>query len=137
MGRLVGKIIGGVVGGAFAIGGAVTISQLDAQTDEINKQVDAMNVLAVKVSEEYTCYAEAKCEVVGGTEEEYEDLAVENDKRMDEYNDIVNQYNKDCTEDGIDKSEEQKCLDLNNNAAKMVEELTGQLEKLDAFVEDI
>ena len=121
MGKLVGKIIGGVVGGAFAIGGAVTISQLDTQTDEINKQVDSMNVLSEKVSKEYNCYAVTQeCEVINGTEAEYEDLATKNDQLIDDYNAIVNKYNLQCVGDNIKQSDEQKCIDLNNNAAKTV-----------------
>ena len=137
MSRLVGKIIGGVAAGAFAIGGAVTVSQLDAQTDEINKQVDEMNILAEKIGEEFYCYAiTAECEVVNGATEEYETLNAENDALLEEYNTLVDKYNSECAGDGIDDGEEQKCLDLNNNAARMVEEIYGQLEVLDTYVVD-
>lgn len=138
MGKLVGKIIGGIATGAFAIGGAVTVSQLDTQTDEINKQVDSMNILAEKIGTEYYCYSTDECAVINGTADEYETLNAENDDLLEEYNTLVDKYNIECANgNGIDKSEEQKCLDLNNNAAKMVDEISEQLEKLDTFIADI
>ena len=139
MSKIIGKIIGGVAAGAFAIGGAVTISQLDTQTAEINKKVDEMSVLAEKIGQEYYCYAvDEECVVVEGMEEaDYEFLNAENDLLFEEYNLVVDKYNNECVGDGIDSDEEQKCLELNNAAAKMVDELHEQLEKLDTFVADI
>lgn len=137
MSRLVGKIIGGVVGGAFAIGGAVSLSQLDAQTDEINKQVDTTNAITEKVSDEYLCVQTQKCQITNGTPEEYEALTVKYNDLLDKYNSAADQYNTECTEREIKESEEQKCIDLNNNTAKIMEEITIQLEQLDTFVEDI
>lgn len=137
MNKLIGKIVGGVAAGAFAIGGAHMVSQLDTQTEEINKQVDSMNVLAEKIGEEYYCYAVDECEVIDGAVDEYETLNAENNELFEAYNVVVDKYNKECAEDGIDEDEEQKCLDLNNDAAKMVEEIYAQLEKLDTYIADI
>jgi hypothetical protein len=96
-----------------------------------------MNVLGEKVGKEYRCYAvEKKCEVINGTAAEYEKLNSENDELLESYNKLVDKYNNECAATGVSKGDEQKCLDLNNNAAKMVDDLLEQLEALDKFIAD-
>jgi hypothetical protein len=135
MGRISGKIIGSIAGGgALTIGGLTTLSQMDQQTDEINSQVAATDVVIETIIQDNLCYESGECKLVLGTDEEYRQKIVEFLAKIEDFGQLADNFNATCTGKKIKKSDEQKCIDMNNKAVAETDAIMELAEDLDARI---
>jgi len=138
MSKISGKVIGSLFGGALTIGGITTLSQINRQTDEINKQIDSAITIIKKVDQDIDCYQDGMCILAFGTPDEYNQKLVEFKSEADIFDRSVDGFNSTCAgkrEKDIPETDKQKCIDLSNNIAGQIDAITETAEDLDGRIQ--